>query len=133
MRQQESILEYRGGVYLKLALLVCAAAIAVYAWHDVPSVYRKPYGGTWLGYTLGGVAAFLALVCLVAGASAEAQPGPCIYLATATAGEIAARRLVDHHDARDGPSVSLAGTLPDEIAKGIIYARTSVALKTAAL
>lgn len=67
MRQQESILEYRGGVYLKLALLVCAAAIAAYALHEVPAVYRKPYGGTWLGYTLGGIAAFLVLWMMLLG------------------------------------------------------------------
>ena len=67
MRQQESILEYRGGVYLKAALLVCIAAIAAYALHEVPSVYRKPYGGTWLGYTLGGIAAALVLWMMLLG------------------------------------------------------------------
>ena len=61
MRQQESILEFHRGVYLKVALLLCVAAIAAYALHDVPSVYYKPYGGTWLGYPLGGLGAFLIL------------------------------------------------------------------------
>jgi hypothetical protein len=67
MRQQESILEYGRGVYLKVALLLCAAAIAAYALHDLPSFYPKPYGGTWLGYTLGGVAAFLVLWMMLLG------------------------------------------------------------------
>jgi hypothetical protein len=67
MGQQESILEYRGAVYLKVALFLCAAAIAAYALHDIPDVYYKPYGGTWLGYTLGGVAAFLVLWMMLLG------------------------------------------------------------------
>lgn len=67
MRQQESILEFHRGVYLKVALLLCVAAIAAYALHEVPSVYRKPYGGTWLGYTLGGLAAFLVLWMMLIG------------------------------------------------------------------
>jgi hypothetical protein len=64
---QESILEYRGAVYLKIALFLCAAAIAAYALHDIPDVYHKPYGGTWLGYTLGGIAAFLVLWMMLLG------------------------------------------------------------------
>jgi hypothetical protein len=67
MRQQESILEYHGGVYLKLAVLLCVAAVAVYAVHEIPAIYPKPYGGTWLGYTLGGVGAFLILWLMVLG------------------------------------------------------------------
>ena len=59
MQQQPSILEYRRGRYLKLALLLSAAVIGVYAWHEPPLVYLKPYGGTWLGYALGVVAALL--------------------------------------------------------------------------
>lgn len=67
MRQQESILEYRGGFYLKLAILLCVAAVAVYAVHEVPTIYYKPYGGTWLGYTLGGIGAFLILCLMILG------------------------------------------------------------------
>jgi len=67
MRQQESILEFHRGVYFKVAILLCAAAIAAYALHEVPSAYYKPYGGTWLGYTLGGVAAFLVLWMMLLG------------------------------------------------------------------
>jgi len=67
MRQQESILEFHRGVYFKVAILLCVAAIAAYALHEVPSAYHKPYGGTWLGYTLGGVAAFLVLWMMLLG------------------------------------------------------------------
>ena len=67
MRQQESILEFHRGVYFKVAILLCVAAIAAYALHEVPSAYYKPYGGTWLGYTLGGVAAFLVLWMMLLG------------------------------------------------------------------
>jgi hypothetical protein len=54
----ESILSYRGRRYLWLSsalALVCAMA---YALHDPP---EPPNGGTWLGYTLGGVGAALIL------------------------------------------------------------------------
>ena len=67
MRQQPSILEYRGGRYLRVALVLCAAAIGVYAWHEPPSVYLKPYGGTWLGYTLGTLSALLVLWLMLLG------------------------------------------------------------------
>lgn len=67
MRQQESILEFHRGVYFKVAILLCVAAIAAYALHEVPPAYYKPYGGTWLGYTLGGVAAFLVLWMMLLG------------------------------------------------------------------
>jgi hypothetical protein len=67
MLQHQSILEFRHGRYFKLALLLCAAAIAVYAWHDPPAAYLKPYGGTWLGYTLGTVGAVLILWLMLLG------------------------------------------------------------------
>jgi len=67
MRQQSSILEYRGGRYLRVALVLCAAALAVYAWHEPPAVYVKPYGGTWLGYALGTLSALLVLWLLLLG------------------------------------------------------------------
>ncbi|HET9580619.1 MAG TPA: hypothetical protein VFP44_22520 [Usitatibacter sp.] len=51
-----SILEYAGFRWLKGALLLCAVAAAAYLWHDPP---LKPYGGTWLGYTLGTIGALL--------------------------------------------------------------------------
>jgi hypothetical protein len=59
MQQNQSILSYKRGRYLKFALWFCALAIAVYIWHEPPVVYIKPYGGTWLGYTLGTIGAVL--------------------------------------------------------------------------
>jgi hypothetical protein len=53
-----SILEYARFRWLKAALALCALCGLAYLWHDaVP----KPYGGTWLGYTLGTVGAVLIL------------------------------------------------------------------------
>jgi hypothetical protein len=66
-QQHQSILEFKGGRYLKVALLVCAAAIGAYWYHEVPSAYVKPYGGTWLGYTLGTIAAVLILWLMLLG------------------------------------------------------------------
>jgi hypothetical protein len=53
-----SILEYARFRWFKAALGLTAAASAVYLWHDPPS---KPYGGTWLGYTLGTIAGLMVL------------------------------------------------------------------------
>jgi hypothetical protein len=54
--KHRSILEYANFRWFKLALFLCAASAAVYIWHDPP---LKPYGGTWLGYTLGTIGALL--------------------------------------------------------------------------
>jgi hypothetical protein len=51
-----SILEYARFRWFKAALGLCAVAALVYLWHDPP---LKPYGGTWLGYTLGTIGAVL--------------------------------------------------------------------------
>ena len=67
MSQHQSILEFRHGRYFKVALLLCAAAIGFYAWHDPPAIYLKPYGGTWLGYTLGTIGAVLILWLMLLG------------------------------------------------------------------
>lgn len=67
MRQHQSILEFKHSRYLKLALGLCAVAIGVYAWHEPPAVYLKPYGGTWLGYTLGTIGAVLILWLMLLG------------------------------------------------------------------
>lgn len=67
MRQHQSILEFKHGRYLKLALGLCVVAIGVYAWHEPPAVYLKPYGGTWLGYTLGTIGAVLILWLMLLG------------------------------------------------------------------
>lgn len=53
-----SILEYARFRWFKGALLLSAAASIAYLWHEPPV---KPYGGTWLGYTLGTVGAVLIL------------------------------------------------------------------------
>ncbi|MES2885741.1 MAG: hypothetical protein V4709_13105 [Pseudomonadota bacterium] len=42
--------------WAKIALLLCAACIAAYVWH---TPLDGPNGGSWLGYTLGGIAASL--------------------------------------------------------------------------
>ncbi len=51
-----SILVFRNFRYLKITLAILAAAILAYAIHDP---LGKPNGGTWLGYTLGGLSAAL--------------------------------------------------------------------------
>ena len=51
-----SILEYARFRWFKASLALCAVAAVVYLWHD-PAL--KPYGGTWLGYTLGTLGAVL--------------------------------------------------------------------------
>jgi len=53
-----SILEYARFRWFKGALLASVVASAAYLWHEPP---LKPYGGTWLGYTLGTIGAILIL------------------------------------------------------------------------
>ncbi|MCB2106310.1 MAG: hypothetical protein KDE14_01360 [Rhodobacteraceae bacterium] len=50
---QESILVYRHLFYFKIAVGLVAAAAVAYALHNP---LGQPNGGTWLGYTLGGIA-----------------------------------------------------------------------------
>lgn len=59
VRHQDSILEYRAGFYLKLALGACLVAGAVYTL--LVSTNRQAYGASALGYTLGTIAALLVL------------------------------------------------------------------------
>lgn len=54
----ESVLAFRGRRYLWAALALAALAAALYAWHSPP---HPPSGSTWLGYTLGTVAALQVL------------------------------------------------------------------------
>lgn len=54
----QSILAFSGRRYLKIALALCGLSLALYLWHDPRS---PPNGGTWLGYTLGGIGAALIL------------------------------------------------------------------------
>lgn len=51
---QESILVYRSHLYLKLAVLLTGLSALAYVWHEPLGL---PNGGTWLGYTLGTIAA----------------------------------------------------------------------------
>ena len=67
MRQHQSILEFARLRYLFWALALSAAVIAVYAWHEPPAVYLKPYGGTWLGYTLGVLGAVIIVWLMLLG------------------------------------------------------------------
>lgn len=58
MAVHESMLVHRSFLYLKVATVIGLAAITAYIIHDpVP----RPYGGTWLGYTLGAISAGLVL------------------------------------------------------------------------
>src|SRR5690606_17526693 len=54
----ESILVYRRLLFLKLALVVAAAALLAYGLHQPVGI---PSGGTWLGYVLGSAGALLIL------------------------------------------------------------------------
>ncbi len=67
MSQHQSILEFKRGRYFKLALLLCAACVAAYVWHEPSTSQLKPYGGTWLGYTLGTIAAVLIVWLMMLG------------------------------------------------------------------
>jgi hypothetical protein len=67
MPQHQSILEYKSARYLKLALALCALAIAAYVWHVPGTVYLEPYGGSWRGYTLGTIGAVLILWLMLLG------------------------------------------------------------------
>jgi len=51
-----SILEYARFRWFKAAVALSALAAALYLWHEP---LLKPYGGTWLGYTLGTLGAAL--------------------------------------------------------------------------
>ena len=53
-----SILEYANFRWFKLGLALAAIASLAYLWHR-PAL--APYGGTWLGYTLGTIGALLIL------------------------------------------------------------------------
>jgi hypothetical protein len=53
-----SILEYARFRWFKAAVFLSVVASVAYLWHRPP---LKPYGGTWLGYTLGTIGALLIL------------------------------------------------------------------------
>lgn len=54
----ESFLVHERFRYLKWALSLSVISLAFYLWHDPPV---RPNGGTWLGYTLGGIGAVFIL------------------------------------------------------------------------
>lgn len=56
-----SFINHAGFRYLRLSLILVVAAIAAYAWHEPRTIAN---GGTWLGFTLGGVSAFIVLLLL---------------------------------------------------------------------
>ena len=58
LTQADGILSYRHFFYLKLSLFLNLISVGVYLWH---SPVIMPNGGTWLGYSLGGLATFLLL------------------------------------------------------------------------
>ena len=59
--QQPDLLKYRNYRYLKFSSLLMVAAIMAYIFHH-PDL--GAYGGTWLGFTLGGIGATTVLVLL---------------------------------------------------------------------
>ncbi len=56
MAAHESMLVYRGFRYMRFSLLLIAISITAYLIHEP---LPRPYGGSWLGYTLGGISALL--------------------------------------------------------------------------
>ena len=59
--RHHSLLDFKHFRYLKITVILVLASITAYAFHR-PEV--TPYGGTWLGYTLGTVAAAIILLLL---------------------------------------------------------------------
>lgn len=64
MSMRASILSFAGARYLWVALALVIASIVAYGWHDPVGVAN---GGTWLGYTLGTIAALLILWLMLFG------------------------------------------------------------------
>lgn len=62
--QHEGFLDHRRFRYLKLALVLMAAAIIVYIFADVR---LRPNGGTWYGYALGTISALLIVWLMLLG------------------------------------------------------------------
>ena len=53
---QDSFLNFSGFRYLWISLILLIASIVAYVWHQP---FEGPNGGSWLGYTLGGIGAAL--------------------------------------------------------------------------
>lgn len=60
----ESFINYARYRYLRFALLLIVISVVAFIWHDP---HPRPNGGTWLGYTLGGLCALLVLLLLYLG------------------------------------------------------------------
>ena len=60
----KSILNFKSARYFWVALVLSAASIAAYQWHQP---IGTPNGGTWLGYTLGTIGALLIVWLLLLG------------------------------------------------------------------
>lgn len=56
-----SFTNHAGSRYLHLSLVLVVVSVAAYIWHDPVTVAN---GGTWLGFTLGGLSAFIVLLLL---------------------------------------------------------------------
>ena len=56
MSMHDSILNYAKSRYLWISVVLMGGSLAAYIWHDPGG---PPNGGTWLGYTLGTIAALL--------------------------------------------------------------------------
>lgn len=62
--RHQSFLEFKQYRYLKLAVGLVLLAVVAYGWHRNTLFYAPGnvgYGGTWMGYTLGGIASALVL------------------------------------------------------------------------
>jgi len=57
----QSLFVYGGFRYFKFSLVLLIASVVAYGWHEPVD---GPNGGTWLGYTLGGLGAFLILLLM---------------------------------------------------------------------
>ncbi len=57
-QSHSGFLLHAGLRWAKVAVLLCIASLIAYIWHEPAD---GPNGGTWLGYTLGGLGAFLIL------------------------------------------------------------------------
>jgi hypothetical protein len=64
MSMHETIFSHGRQRYLWISLLLIALSVAAYVWHDPIGVAN---GGTWLGYTLGSIAAALILWLMLLG------------------------------------------------------------------
>jgi hypothetical protein len=72
MSGHDTILTYGRSRYLWISLGLMAASLAAYVWHDPGG---PPNGGTWLGYTLGTIAAVLIVWLMLFGIRKRSYTG----------------------------------------------------------